>query len=231
MIVRRITSPLDHAVTAFARMQSQVYFDPDALIPASGIRMMLATPMVGRKNVLLVAEDNDQFLGGVFFHYLKKPNAGFSSFMGTTLEARGKGVARKLHDMRLKTLNDIAGKQIEGLFLDSVNPERLSPGELEAEKLVGADPFKRWEVFQRFGFRKVDIRYEQPIGGPDGGPVTNMDLLFCPVETASSISSDLVAETMKSYWIPWLGPIAAKHHAKELKQRAKGERLELLNLI
>jgi hypothetical protein len=167
MIVRRVLNPLDKAVAAFAKMQSEVYFDPEALIPVGMIRMMLATPMVGRNNVLLVAEANEQFLGGVMFHYLKKPNTGFSSFMGTTLEARGRGVARVLHDARLSTLNDIAGKQIEGLFLDSVNPERLTKAELEAEKAVAADPFKRWEVFQHLGFRKVDIRYEQPVGGPD----------------------------------------------------------------
>jgi hypothetical protein len=230
MIVRRITNPLDKAVTAFAKMQSQVYFDPDALIPAGAIRMMIATPMLGRHNVLLVAEDAEQFLGGVLFHYLKKPNTGFSSFMGTTLESRGKGVARKLHDARLRTLNEIAGKQIEGLFLDSVNPVRLTKEELEAERQVGADPYKRWQVFQHLGFRKVDIGYEQPVGGPQGGPITNMDLLFCPAVPSVTITTQIVLETMKAYWTPWLGPIAAQQHSRELKERANGERLELLPL-
>jgi GNAT superfamily N-acetyltransferase len=212
-------------------MQSEIYFDPDALIPLGAIRMMLAIPMIGRNNILLVAEEDETFLGGVLFHYLKKPNTGFSSFMGTTLAARGKGIARKLHDARLVTLNEIAGKPIEGVFLDSVNPERLSKEELDHERAVGADPIQRWQVFQRLGFRKVNVRYEQPVGGPNGGPVTNMDLLFCSSVVSETIATETVVQTMTAYWTPWLGPLAAKHHAKELKKRAKGERLELVNLI
>ena len=84
-MIRRVTNPLDATVAKFARMQSEVYFDPDALIPLGAIRMMIGTPMIGRNNILLVAEEGEQFLGGVLFHYLKKPNTGFSSFMGTTL--------------------------------------------------------------------------------------------------------------------------------------------------
>ncbi len=230
-MIRRVTNPLDAAVAKFARMQSEVYFDPDALIPLGAIRMMLASPMIGRNNILLVAEEGQQFLGGVLFHYLKKPNTGFSSFMGTTLESRGQGIARKLHDVRMTTLNEIAGKTVEGVFLDSVNPERLSKEELSEERAVGADPYQRRQVFQRLGFRRVNVRYEQPVGGPNGGPVTNMDLLFCPSVFSDMIATETVIQTMTSYWTPWLGPLAAKHHAKELRKRATGGRLELLDLL
>ena len=136
-----------------------------------------------------------------------------------------------MHDARLATLNEIAGKMIEGVFLDSVNPERLTQEELEEEKSVGADPYQRWQVFQRLGFRKVNIRYEQPVGGSNGGPVTNMDLLFCPSVISDTIATETVIQTMTSYWTPWLGPMAAKHHAKELRKRTAGERLELLSLL
>jgi hypothetical protein len=225
--IRRVLNPIDPRVEAFAKMQSDVYFEPDALIPIGAIRMMLATPMAGRKNVLLVAEEEKTFLGGVLFHYLKKPNVGFSSFMGTTLAARGKGVGRGLHEARFAALDQIAGKPVEGVFLDSVAPARLTQEELEAEKGVGADPNLRRQIFQHLGFRTVDIRYEQPVGGPNGGPVTNMDLLFCPREEKESITTKLVVETMQAYWSPWLGPIAAKRHAKELESRAVGEKLRL----
>jgi GNAT superfamily N-acetyltransferase len=226
MEIRRITNPIDPAVTAFVNMQNSVYFDPDALIPAGAIRMMLSVPMSGRRNFLIVAEEDGKLLGGVIFHYLKKPNVGFSSFMGTSLEARGKGVGRKLHEARFAALDEAAGGKVEGVFLDSVAPERLSQEELEAERRVGSDPVSRRDIFQHLGFRKVAIRYEQPVGGPDGGPVTNMDLLFCPRESGvKSIPTDFVVETMQGYWLPWLGPIAAKHHAKMLKTWAKGEKM------
>jgi hypothetical protein len=229
--IRRVLDPKDPAVKAFAEMQSEVYFEPDALIPLGAIRMMLSQAMSERSNILLVAQEENILLGGVLFHYLEKPNVGFSSFMGTTLAARGQGVGRRLHQARLAALDEVAGKPVEGVFLDSVAPERLTTEELEAEKHSGSDPFLRREIFRRFGFCKVDIRYEQPVGGPDGGPVTNMDLLFCPRETQKSILTALVVETMKAYWTPWLGLEAARKHAKELGQRANGERLELLSLL
>ncbi len=218
-----MTSPIDPAISAFVALQNTVYYEPDALIPGGAIRMMLSVPMVNRANVLLVAEEGDTLLGGVIFHYLKKPNVGFSSFMGTSLEARGKGVGRKLHEARFATLDEIAGKRVEGVFLDSVAPERLTAEELEAERRVNSDPVARRDIFQHLGFRKVTIRYEQPIGGPNGGPVTNMDLLFCARERVTTIPTDLVIATMQSYWLPWLGPIAAKHHAKVLKSWANGQ--------
>jgi GNAT superfamily N-acetyltransferase len=232
MEIRRITNPIDPAVTAFVNMQNSVYFDPDALIPAGAIRMMLSIPMTGRRNFLIVVEENGKLLGGVIFHYLKKPNVGFSSFMGTSLEARGKGLGRKLHEARFAALDEAAGGKVEGVFLDSVAPERLTQEELGAERRVGSDPVVRRDVFQHLGFRKVAIRYEQPVGGSDGGPVTNMDLLFCPRESVDAIPTNLVVETMQGYWLPWLGPMAARHHAKMLKRWANGEKmLRLEDLI
>lgn len=231
MEIRRVTSPVDPAIGAFVKLQNSVYYEPDALIPGGAIRMMLSVPMVKRANVLLVAEEGDTLLGGVIFHYLQKPNVGFSSFMGTSLEARGKGVGRKLHEARFATLDEIAGKKVEGVFLDSVAPERLTEEEFEAEHKVHSDPVARRNVFQHLGFRKVVIRYEQPIGGPNGGPVTNMDLLFCPREPRDTIPTELVVSTMQAYWMPWLGPIAAKHHAKVLRGWANGQsELKLLEL-
>jgi GNAT superfamily N-acetyltransferase len=223
MNIRRVTSPVDPAIGAFVQMQNSVYYEPDALIPGGAIRMMLSVPMVNRSNVLLVAEDGDTLLGGVLFHYLRKPNVGFSSFMGTSHLARGKGVGRKLHEARVAMLDEIAGKKVEGVFLDSVAPERLTAEELEAEHSVQSDPVTRRDIFQHLGFRKVAVRYEQPVGGPDGGPVTNMDLLFCPREPKETVPTDLVVTTMQAYWLPWLGPIAAKHHAKLLKSWANGQ--------
>jgi GNAT superfamily N-acetyltransferase len=232
MELRRITNPIDPAVSAFVNLQNTVYFEPDSLIPGGAIRMMLSIPMTGRRNFLIIAEEDSKLLGGVIFHYLKKPNVGFSSFMGTSLEARGKGIGRKLHEARFAALDEAAGGKVHGVFLDSVAPERLTQEELEAERRVNSDPVARRDIFQHLGFRKVAIRYEQPVGGSGGGPVTNMDLLFCPHEPTTSIPTDLVVQTMQGYWMNWLGPISAKHHAKILKSWANGEKeLRLENLL
>jgi hypothetical protein len=93
-------------------------------------------------------------------------------------------------------LEEIAGGKVEGLFIDVVNPARLSTAELELEHSVGSDPSARLKAFSSLGFKRVDIRYEQPVGGENGGAVTNMDLLFCPRDALTSIPTRLVLERM-----------------------------------
>lgn len=231
LVIRRITNPLDSVIGAFGRLQREVYFEPDNLIPPSIIRMMIATPMVGRSNFLVVAEEGKKLVGGTLFHHFPKPGTGFSSFMGIAAEFRGQGIARRLHQARFQTLDQAAGQKVQGLFIDSVAPERLSKEELEAEASAGFDPVLRRKVFVALGFRKVDVRYEQPVGGTGGGPVTNMDLLYCPREVAEDIATETVVQTMLAYWGPWLGPVAARKHAQALRERAGSERIVLVSPV
>jgi len=42
MQLRRVTDPHDPAIEAFGHLQDRVYFEPDMLIPARYIAMMLA---------------------------------------------------------------------------------------------------------------------------------------------------------------------------------------------
>src|SRR5262249_23167444 len=136
-----------------------------------------------------------------------------------------------LHAERFRILDRAAGGQVAGVFIDVVNPTRMSTTELERERRVGSDPWARRVGFEHLGFRQVDIRYEQPVGGPNGGPVTNLDLLFCPHEPSNVVATSLVVNTMRAYWSPWLRGDAARH-AKELESRAHGgEWLELLSPV
>ncbi|WP_027480918.1 GNAT family N-acetyltransferase, partial [Deinococcus pimensis] len=197
------------------------------LIPASYIgRMLTSWSDASRRNFLVVAERAGEVVGGTLFHYLAAANAGFSSFMATAPEVRGQGVARLLHEERLRVLDDAAGGRVEGVFIDVVAPDRLTEEEREAERRVGSDPLRRRQVFARLGFRRVDVPYEQPTGGPDGGPVTNMDLLFCPREPAETVPLALVLDTMRAYWIGWLGEKRTERALAALADRA-GHRAEL----
>ncbi|AFZ66571.1 GNAT family N-acetyltransferase [Deinococcus peraridilitoris] len=222
--LRRVTEPHDPVIRAFGTLQSSAYFEPDMLIPASYIARLLEWQTPERKNFLLVAEDAALLRGGTVFHLFADLNVGFSSFLAVAQEARGQGLARRLHDARFQLLDEAAGQPVLGVFIDVVNPERLSPADFEAEAAVGSDPFERRRVFGRLGFGQVDIRYEQPVGGPGGGPVTNMDLLFCPRQPLTSLPTDLVADTMRTYWTPWLGEERARRHARELAGRAGSAR-------
>src|ERR687883_49510 len=105
---------------------------------------------------------------------------------------------------------------IPGVFIDVVNPTRMTPHDLERERHAGSDPWQRRRIFEHLGFRQVDIRYEQPVGGPNGGPVTILDLLYCPHTPAETVPTALVVATMQAYWSPWLGK-SAKHHAQVLE--------------
>lgn len=221
--IRAVERPGDPAIAAFGRLQQRVYFEPEMLIPASYIGVMLRASTPGRHNFMLVAEHDGRVVGGSVFHRFRGPDAGFSSFMATAPEVRGQGVARQLHEARFALLDGASPRgRVSGVFIDVVAPERLTARQLETERKVGSDPARRRAVFARLGFRQVDVPYEQPVGGEGGGPVTNMDLLYCPRDTALSVKLDLVLGTMRAYWSPWLGVERTERALEELQDRAGG---------
>jgi GNAT superfamily N-acetyltransferase len=221
--IREVVDPHDPAIADFGRMQTAAYFAPETLISARYIPHLLegSGETGARRNFLLVAEVDRQVVGGTLFHWLADANSGFSSFLGVDRQFRGQGIARRLHAQRFATLDCAAGHQAQGVFIDVVSPTRLPPEDLAREKAVGSDPASRRTAFAHLGFRQVDIRYEQPVGGPNGGPVTILDLLYCPRQPAESVATALVVATMRAYWSPWLGD-AADRHARELESRARG---------
>jgi GNAT superfamily N-acetyltransferase len=221
--VREVVDPHDAAIEGFGLMQRAAYFAPETLIPARYIPQMLdgSAQTGARRNFLVVAELDGRVVGGTLFHWLADAGSGFSSFLGVDREFRRQGIARRMHTERFRILDRAAGGQAPGVFIDVVNPNRLSAAELAREKAAGSDPWARREAFAHLGFRQVDIRYEQPVGGPNGGPVTILDLLYCPHSPADSVPTSLVIATMQAYWSPWLGKTAARH-ARELESRAHG---------
>lgn len=219
--LRRVTDPQDPALAAFGRLQEAVYFEPEMLIPARYIAQMLGQQGGARQNFLLVAEEGGQLLGGTLFHYLPAARSAFSSFLGVGRAARGRGVARALHEERMRLLAQAAGHPV-GVFIDVASPQRLSERERAREVAVGMDPRQRRAVFQALGFRTVDLPYAQPVGGEHGGPLTTLDLLYCPPLPAERVAVQLVADTMRAYWTPWLGAARAEREAAQLAEAAGG---------
>jgi GNAT superfamily N-acetyltransferase len=227
--IRQVRSTADPAIAEFGRLQRDVYFDAQHLIPGEFIPRLLEARGGARHDFLLVAEEEGVLLGGTLFHYLAAAHSGFSSFMGVAAAARGRGIARQLHAARFEVLDAAAERPVPGIFIDVTAPERVASEKIEAERRFGYEPSDRRKVFQALGFRKVDVRYEQPVGGPGGGPLTTLDLLFCPrdAETAR-IPTSLVLETMRAYWTPWLGSERAEREVAKLRSRAGGESLALV---
>ena len=189
--IREVTDPDDPAIDGFGQMQTAAYFAPETLIPSRYIPQLLGdSSEKARRNFLVVAESDGRVVGGTLFHWLADAGSGFSSFLGVDREHRRRGIARGLHETRFAILDRAAGGHpapavrvhAPGVFIDVVSPTRLPPEELEREQQIGSDPWQRRHAFARLGFRQVDMRYEQPVGGPNGGPVTILDLLFCPHE-------------------------------------------------
>src|SRR5437867_7815527 len=184
LVIREVANPQDARVAGFGKMQEAAYFAPETLIPARYIPQLLTDRA---RNFLVVAELDGRVVAGTLFHFLADAGSGFSSFLGVDRSLRGQGVARRLHQRRFSILDRAAGGRVAGVFIDVVNPTRMPPEELEREHSAGSDSFDRRRAFAHLGFGQVDIRYEQPFGGPNGGPVTILDLLFCPHEAAADV--------------------------------------------
>lgn len=223
--VRRVTDPHDPALAAFGRIQEESYYAPDMLIPPSAFPHLVAGGGRGpREDRLLVAEDaGGRVLGGTVYHLL--PEAGFSSFLAVAREARGRGISRALHQARLE---DVRARGLAGLFADSVFPERQDAADREAEARTGMDPLARRRALHALGYRTVDVPYWQPVGGPDGGPLTDLDLLYHPLSGANTVPTALVTGTLHAYWTAWLGRERARREAEALAQRAGRDTLALL---
>jgi GNAT superfamily N-acetyltransferase len=204
-------------------VQDASYPEPENLIPASMLPRLLTWQDDARRNFVLVAEENGVVLGGSVFHLFGVVHTGFSSFMAVAHQARGRGISRLLHEARFTVLDEYNGREVDGVFIDVLNPKRMSAQQLEHERSVGADAFARRAIFDRLGFRRVAFAYQQPIGGPDGGPITTMDLLFCPHpgRVVSNVPTQTVLDTMRAYWSAWLQP-ARMNAALERIERLSG---------
>ncbi|TSA87948.1 GNAT family N-acetyltransferase [Deinococcus detaillensis] len=215
--VRRVTDPHDPALEAFGRIQEAAYYQPEMLIPAEYFGPMIAQPpqTSQRQNIILVAEQGGEVVGGTLFHLLSS-GAGFSSFMGVAQSAWGTGAARALHQARMQIIGEAGAA---GVFADAVHRQALSAEDLAAEARVGSDPTLRRVKLGALGFFTVDIPYWQPVGGPEGGPLKDLDLMYCPLETSETVSLRLVTDTMQAYWQGWLGADRAAKEAGALAQR------------
>ena len=230
---RLITDPNDAAIAAFGHVQNASYPEPENLIPASMLPRLLTWQDDSRRNFVLVAEENCVVLGGSVFHLFGAVNTGFSSFMAVTHQARGQGISRLLHQARFAVLDQHNGRDVDGVFIDVLNPRRMSAQELEGERAVGSDPFARRMIFDRLGFRHVAFAYQQPVGGPGGGPITTMDLLFCPHpgRVVSGVPTQTVLGTMRAYWSAWLPPARINAALERIERLAGGPLIGLESAV
>ncbi len=220
--LRHVTDPDDPAIAAFGRVQEASYYAPEMLIPPEVFGQLVTRRSPEREDRLLVAQtQGGDVLGGTLYALLPLPGelrgAGFNSFMAVTRAARGLGVGRALH---AETLRAVREAGLAGLFADSVHPSRQSAEDRAAEAATGVDPAGRRAALHALGLRTVDIPYWQPVGGPDGGPLTDLDLLYQPARPSQTVPLALVTGILRAYWTGWLGQERAQAEARALAERA-----------
>ncbi|WP_019010675.1 N-acetyltransferase [Deinococcus aquatilis] len=216
--VRRVTDPTDPALPAFGRVQDESYYDPDSLMPPQMFPRLVSGP----RNRVLVAEDSGgQVLGGTVFHLME--GAGFTSFTGVARQAQGRGVGWALHAAKLE---EVRAAGLAGIFADSVFGGRQDEADRKAEAEAGSSATARRAALHAWGLRTVDIPYWQPVGGPNGGPLTDLDLLYQPLDGSDTVSLTLVTQTLQTYWNGWLGQKRAAQEAQALADRAHAERAD-----
>ena len=220
--LRHVTDPDDPAIAAFGRVQEASYYAPEMLIPPEVFAQLITRRSPEREDRLLVAQtQGGDVLGGTLYALLPLPGslrgAGFNSFMAVTRAARGLGVGRALH---AETLRAVREAGLAGLFADSVHPSRQNEEDRAAEAATGVDPAGRRAALHALGLRTVDLPYWQPVGGPDGGPLTDLDLLYQPAHPAQTVPLALVTGILCAYWTGWLGADRAQAEAQALADRA-----------
>ena len=231
--VRRVTDPHDPALAAFGQIQEASYYAPDTLIPPEVFGHLLRRTSGPREDRILVAETPGragsggevpgwEVLGGTVYSLLRGPGEGgsgaaFNSFLGVSPAAQGRGVGRALSQ---QVLEDVRAAGLAGMFADSVYGERQSAQERAAEARTGTDPLTRRRALHALGLRTVDVPYWQPVGGPDGGPLQDLDLLYQPADARDTVPLALVTATLRGYWSGWLGQERAAHEAEALAERA-----------
>jgi GNAT superfamily N-acetyltransferase len=223
--VRRVTDPHDPALAAFGRIQEASYYAPDMLIPPEAFGSLLRGASRDREDRILVAETpRGEVLGGTVYSLLPRTGLGgaaFNSFLGVSPAAQGRGVGRAVWQ---QALEDVRAAGLAGMFADSVYGERQTAEERAAEARTGTDPVTRRRALHALGLRTVDVPYWQPVGGPDGGPLKDLDLLYQPaardVAGGDTVALDLVTAALRSYWRGWLGQDCAEREARALAERA-----------
>ncbi|GGR74821.1 N-acetyltransferase [Deinococcus seoulensis] len=231
--VRRVTDPADPALHAFGVIQERSYYAPEMLIPPEMFGMLITRRDPQREDRLLVAQTRGgEVLGGTLISHLPLPGplggAVFNSFMAVTRAARGLGVGRALHRA---TLDGARQAGLRGVFADSVHPSRQSEEDRAAEAATGVEPSARRAALHALGLRTVNVPYWQPVGGPDGGPLTDLDLLYHPLNPDEtdpdemnpddrSVPLALVTGVLRAYWTGWLGEERAQVEAQALAERS-----------
>lgn len=111
---------------------------------------------------IILEKDNGRVIGGIVTDYLTEDIAQ-PIYLVVMEEYRRKGVGRDLFERAVKDYGNV--------FIEIDNPETVSANN------SGMDPVKRKEMYEKWGFKQVPIKYVQPPLSENGNYEWNLLLM------------------------------------------------------
>ncbi len=129
----------------------------------------------GKNNYhIVLMMDGDVVAGGTIFDYYEEVNAGFGEFITINRNYRKKSLFKKLFDKRVEILNEDARRNGHHSGIDWLVVEMNKPEETEVDAF---NPNQRLKIWEKLGFKIVDMNYIQPALEEGKDPVTNLYLV------------------------------------------------------
>lgn len=207
MLRRRELSASAQDAAALERFYSELYVlefphpnERESLENMQRHLQLKAEGWYGRNSYhILIIEDDLDVLAGSVSDYLAEANAGVIEFLVVSPRVREKGVGRRLLDWTERTLQEdavAAGARIP----DCVAAEMDDP--FKPCGVSGSiDPFRRTEIWGKWGYKKLDFPYVQPALSDRQEPVHHLLLMAKPLvpEFETELPAERVQHILREY--------------------------------
>lgn len=221
--LEQVESPDDPHLAALSALMAVTFADPNAVLGLERMQQFLSAnkPGARRRFCVLVAMDaarGHAVVGGSVFSHVARSNCGFSEYILADRAVRGAGIGRQLFEARKQVLDAEARRlgysACRGIFIEVDHPDRTPPEFALRERETALDGWRRLQLFDHLGFRRVEMTYVQPPLAADKHAVDYMDLLFAPwqAETVASgrIPTAWILDTLDAIWSAWTPDSAAR---------------------
>jgi GNAT superfamily N-acetyltransferase len=209
---------------------NRTFPDPNSVLGLDRMQEFLAEHRThrARRFHVLLAQEQEQVVGGTIFSYVLNSNCGFSEYIVVAGSLRGRGLGRTLFNARRALLNVDAAEQgqpsCSGLFIEADSPRRTPASLATIERETALDTRERLRLFEHLGFKRVEVPYVQPPLAAGKQAVDYMDLLFAPWPAdMGAIPTGLVLDTVEAIWSAWT-PATFQLYLKSLQQALAGIR-------
>jgi len=148
---------------------------------------------------MFVAVEDGEVVGATEYRFYADRRLSMTDFTMIGKEQIGVGqfLAKKRNE-DLMALSKEHGIELIGVFAEIYDPYKVENHDFGGIKAM--NPFVRREVLAHLGFKRLDFSYVHPSWTNDGDAVTELDFCFLPLEEATSLKGDFIADFLKMYY-------------------------------